>query len=127
MRPMRLTWLVLVMIVCFGLLVALATPVFASKPVPEQFPAEEVYIPDSKPDPSASSVSDFEVSSLRSVSGEANLIKVFPSYQTTFVYLQCGHVVAKVVPYGCGKRAGNWRYTTSCQKSDTIYVTIPCW
>ena len=61
MRTMRLSWLVLSTLVCFGLLVALATPVFASKTVPEQFPAEKIFIPDSKSNPSANSVSDIEV------------------------------------------------------------------
>ena len=127
MRTMRLSWLVLVILLCFGLIVALATPVFASPQVPQQYPAEKVFVPASNSSPSVNTVNESDVFTSRSVSGEANLIKVFPSYQATVVYLQCGHVVAKAVPYGCGMKAGNWRYTTTCQKSDTIYVSIPCW
>jgi hypothetical protein len=58
--------------------------------------------------------------------GDGSLIKVYPSFGTTIIYMQCGRVVGKVLPTGCGCSAGNWRYTTDCQKSAPIYVNLPC-
>jgi hypothetical protein len=58
--------------------------------------------------------------------GDGNLIKVYPTFGTTIIYLQCGRIVGKVLPTGCGCSAGNWRYTTDCQKNNTIYVSLPC-
>jgi hypothetical protein len=58
--------------------------------------------------------------------GDGHLIKVYPTFGTKIVYLQCGHIVGKVLPTGCGCQAGNWRYTTDCKNSGTIYITLPC-
>lgn len=58
--------------------------------------------------------------------GDGNLLKVYPTFGTTIVYLQCGRIVGKVLPTGCGCSAGNWRYTTDCQKNSTIYINLPC-
>ena len=60
------------------------------------------------------------------VGGDSNLLKVYPSYGVTIIYLQCGHVVGKVEPSGCGCPSGNWRYTTDCPKSAPLYITLPC-
>lgn len=58
--------------------------------------------------------------------GDGNLIKVYPTFDTTIIYMQCGHIVGKILPSGCGCRSGNWRYTTNCQKSAPIYINLPC-
>ena len=58
--------------------------------------------------------------------GDGSLIKVYPSFGTTIIYMQCGRVVGKILPSGCGCSSGNWRYTTDCKKSAPIYINLPC-
>ncbi|OGO36683.1 MAG: hypothetical protein A2W35_21110 [Chloroflexi bacterium RBG_16_57_11] len=116
----------LVVFFCFGLIVTLATPAFAGQSTQADMPTEKVVVPAGKPNSAEASAGFGAASAYRSVGGETTLIKVFPYYGATIVYLQCGHVVAKVVPAGCGYSAGKWRYTTDCQKSTPIYVSLPC-
>ncbi len=65
-------------------------------------------------------------SSCGNVSGDGSLIKVAPFYNATIIYMQCGHIVGKIKPTGCGCSSGKWRYTTDCQKTAPIYVNLPC-
>jgi hypothetical protein len=60
------------------------------------------------------------------VSGDGSMLKIYPSYGVTIIYMQCGHIVGKTMPSGCGCSAGNWRYTTDCEKSAPIYINLPC-
>lgn len=59
--------------------------------------------------------------------GEGSMLKVSAGYGVSYVYKQCGKVVGTIGTYctGCG-RSGAWRYTTDCQKSHPIVITIPC-
>jgi hypothetical protein len=59
-------------------------------------------------------------------SADGRFIKVYPTFGQTIIYLQCGRVVARVEPAGCGCRGGNWRYINDCKKGPPIYVTLPC-
>jgi hypothetical protein len=62
------------------------------------------------------------------VSGEGNMLKVYsPVTMQRVVYLQCGKKVSVLEPPGCCCSPKNARYTYSCQRPPTIYVTIPCW
>jgi hypothetical protein len=123
----RFSWSMIVMLFCFGLIVTLATPVLAQHPSDEDVLIGKEVIPAANTNSSQSSAEDGSVQSLRSASGESTMIKVNPFYgAVTIVYLQCGHIVGKLMPAGCGRSGVNWRYTTDCPKSDTIYVTLPC-
>lgn len=62
----------------------------------------------------------------RAGAGAAGSYPIFPSYGETIIYMQCGRIVGKVLPMGCGCSAGNWRYTTDCVKSAPIYINLPC-
>jgi hypothetical protein len=64
--------------------------------------------------------------SCRGVAGDSRQIKVFATYGANIIYLQCGHVVGKVISSSCGCSSGSWRYTTDCQRSAPIYVNLPC-
>ena len=64
--------------------------------------------------------------SCRNVTGEGNLLKIYPSYGVTIIYIQCGHIVGKILPAGCGCSAGKGRFTPVCQKSAPIYISLPC-
>lgn len=119
----RFFWYLFVMLFCFGLIVTLATPVFAGQAPQGDMPIEKVVIPAAK----TSSAGDGLTLSGKGVSGEPTLLKVNPYYGVTIIYLQCGHVVSKTTPACCGCSAGQWRYTTDCPKSDPIYVNLPCW
>jgi hypothetical protein len=62
------------------------------------------------------------------VSGDGKNLKIYPVFGQTIVYMSCGKVVAKIEGGGCGCGAsGGWHYTYDCQKSETIYVNLPCW
>ena len=122
----RFFWYLFVMFFCFGLIVTLATPVFAGQAPQGDMPIEKVVIPAAKTNSAGSSSGNASTSSCKGVSGEPTMLKVNPYYGVTIIYLQCGHVVSKVTPAGCGCSAGQWRYTTDCQKSDPIYVNLPC-
>lgn len=64
--------------------------------------------------------------SFNAVSGESNMVKVNPVFtETRYVYLQCGKKVAEFGPPSCSC-GGSWRYTYSCKKPPTVYITIPC-
>lgn len=61
------------------------------------------------------------------VSGDGNMLKVYtPDTMERVVYLQCGKKVAVLEPPGCYCSASNFRYTYSCKRPPTIYVTFPC-
>jgi hypothetical protein len=76
--------------------------------------------------PAAATTAAAKKSSCGNVSGDGSIIKVAPFYNANIIYLQCGHVVGKIKPAACGCSAGKWRYTTDCQKTAPIYVTLPC-
>jgi hypothetical protein len=76
--------------------------------------------------PAATMTAASKKSSCGNVSGDGSLIKVAPFYNATIIYMQCGHIVGKVKPTGCGCSSGKWRYTTDCQKTAPIYITLPC-
>ena len=60
------------------------------------------------------------------VSGEPTMMKIAPVFtETRIVYLQCGKKVGVIGPPTCSC-AGGYRYTYSCNKPKTVYVTIPC-
>ncbi len=60
------------------------------------------------------------------VSGEPTMMKIAPVFtETRIVYLRCGKKVGVVGPPTCSC-AGGYRYTYSCNKPKTVYVTIPC-
>jgi hypothetical protein len=109
MNKKRLLWYLIVLLFCLGLIVAPANTVFANQSTQADMPLEKVVIP------------------AANAKSEASIIKVFPSNEKTIVYLQCGHVVGKVVPAGCGCSSGGWRYTSECPKSETIYLPLPCY
>lgn len=79
-----------------------------------------------RPQAPAAAASPQVVGRCASSGGDGSLIKVYPSFGTTIIYMQCGHVVGKILPSGCGCSSGNWRYTTDCQKSAPIYINLPC-
>lgn len=79
-----------------------------------------------RPQASAAAPSAPAAGSCPSSGGDGSLIKVYPSFSATIIYMQCGHIVGKILPSGCGCRSGNWRYTTSCQKTAPIYINLPC-
>jgi hypothetical protein len=108
MNKKRLLWYLIVLLFCFGLIVTPANSVFANQSTQADMPLEKDVLPSAN------------------AKSEAGMIKVIPSYDKTIVYLQCGRVVGKVVPAGCGCSSGGWRYTSSCPKSETIYLTLPC-
>lgn len=62
----------------------------------------------------------------REVSGDINQIKVTAFGGPVVVYLQCGKVVATYGDGGCSCGGGSWRYVNNCQKSQKVYVTLPC-
>lgn len=60
--------------------------------------------------------------------GEGSQIKVFEPIDQTVIYLQCGHVVSKILATGgcrCGG-VGNWHYTTDCPHKPPLYINLPC-
>jgi hypothetical protein len=60
------------------------------------------------------------------VSGEGKNLKISPPItETRYVYLQCGKKVGVFGPPSCSC-SGNYHYTYSCQKPQTVYITIPC-
>ena len=130
MRHKRFLWYLFVLLACFGLIVTLTNPVFARQSKQADMPLEKTVVPGVKTNSASSSASSSAgggaTQSCRNVGGESKQIKVFPSFGATVIYLQCGHVVGKVMSTGCGCSAGNWRYTTNCQKSAPIYVNLPC-
>ena len=122
----RFIWYMFALLCCFGLIVTLASPVFARQPTEGDKLVDKGVTSAANTSSTVSSADDGSTLSLKSVSGESTLIKVYPFYGVNIIYLQCGHVVGRVLPAGCGHSAGSWRYTTDCSKSDPIYVTLPC-
>jgi hypothetical protein len=59
--------------------------------------------------------------------GDGGNLKIFSTYDTRIIYVQCGHVVGSVGT-GCSScgRSGGWRYTTTCTKTTPVYVNLPC-
>jgi hypothetical protein len=60
------------------------------------------------------------------VSGEGKNLKISPPItETRYVYLQCGKKVGVFGPPSCSCN-GNYHYTYSCQKPNTVYINLPC-
>jgi len=60
------------------------------------------------------------------VSGESRMMKI--SGVTTdvrYVFLQCGKKVGVIEPPTCSC-GGGFRYTYTCKKPPTVYITLPC-
>jgi hypothetical protein len=63
------------------------------------------------------------------LSGESNMVKVATSYYSDnvrYVYLRCGKKVGEIGPPSCNCSSANFRYTYTCKRPATVYITIPC-
>jgi hypothetical protein len=60
--------------------------------------------------------------------GDGRMLKVYPVFGQTIIYMQCGRVAYKIQGGGCAGCgvSGGWRYQNECQKSTPIYVHLPC-
>lgn len=60
-------------------------------------------------------------------SGDGRMLKVSSGWGAQIVYKQCGKVVGLIGSPSCGcGQSGAWRYTTKCEKSTTVVITLPC-
>jgi hypothetical protein len=61
------------------------------------------------------------------VGGEGNILKVAPvTSESRIVYIMCGKKVAVYEPPSCSCSQSTFRYSYSCKRPPTIYITLPC-
>jgi hypothetical protein len=60
------------------------------------------------------------------VTGDGRNMKIYSGYSDTrYVFLQCGKKVGEYGPPTCNCNS-SFRYTYSCKKPPTVYITLPC-
>ena len=60
-------------------------------------------------------------------SGDGRILKVSSGWGAQIVYKQCGKVVGMIGTPSCTcGQSGAWRYTTKCEKINTVVITLPC-